>query len=71
MPVGRFTLILKKIQHMNWFILIPVGVVLIALVTFLVMRNVKDEKKFEQHLNNDYHKSKEEEGDVDIEEITK
>jgi len=56
---------------MNWFILIPVGVVLIALVTFLVMRNVKDEKKFEQHLNNDYHKSKEEEGDVDIEEITK
>ena len=56
---------------MNWFILIPVGAVLIALVTFLVMRNVKDERKFEQQLNDDYHKSKEEEGDVDIEESMK
>ncbi len=56
---------------MNWFILIPVGAVLIALVTFLVMRNVKDEKKFEQQLNNDYPKSKEEEGDVNIEESLK
>ncbi len=71
MPVGRFTLFLKKLQQMNWFILIPVGAVLIALVTFLVMRNVKDEIKFEEQVNNDYHKSKEEEGDTDIEEIMK
>ena len=55
---------------MNWLILIPVGALLIILVTFLIMRNIKDEKKFEQQLNNDYHKSKEE-GDVDIEEIMK
>ena len=56
---------------MNWLILIPVGIILISLITFLVMRNVKDERKFEQQLNNDYHKSKEEEGDVDAEEIMK
>ena len=56
---------------MNWFILIPVGIVLIALVTFLVMRNQKDEKKFEEEMNNDYHKSKDEEGDVDAEETIK
>lgn len=56
---------------MNWLILIPVGAVLIALVTFLIMRNVKDERKFEKNMNNDYHKSKEEEGDVDAEETMK
>ena len=56
---------------MNWFVLIPVGTVLIALVTFLVMRNVKDERKFEQQLNDDYPKSKEEEGDTDFEESMK
>lgn len=56
---------------MNWFILIPVGIALIALVTFLVMRNQKDEKEFEEQMNNDYPKSKDEEGDVDAEEIIK
>ena len=56
---------------MNSLILIPVGIVLIALVTFLVMRNQKDEKKFEEEMNNDYHKSKDEEGDVDAEETIK
>ncbi|MEP7254848.1 MAG: hypothetical protein ABI666_03675 [Ferruginibacter sp.] len=56
---------------MNWFILIPVGIALIALVTFLVMRNQKDEKKFEQQMNNDYHKSKDEEDEVNAEEIMK
>lgn len=56
---------------MNSLILIPVGIVLIALVTFLVMRNQKDEKKIEEEMNNDYHKSKDEEGDVDAEETIK
>ena len=56
---------------MNWAILIPVGIVLIALVVFLVVRNIKDEKKFEEELNNDYRKSKDEEGDAEIDEVMK
>ncbi len=56
---------------MNWLILIPVGIVLVALVIFLAIRNQKDEKKFENQLNNDYRKSKEEEGDTEVDEIPK
>ena len=56
---------------MNWFILIPVGIALVVLVIFMVMRNQKDEKKFEEQINEDYHKSKEEEGDIDTEEKVK
>ena len=56
---------------MNWFILIPVAIALIALVIFMIRRNQKDEKKFEEQLNNDYPKPKEDEKDVDAEEITK
>ena len=56
---------------MNWGILIPVGIVFVALIVFLVMRNRKDEKKFEKQLNNDYHKSKDEEGDAENDEIVK
>jgi large-conductance mechanosensitive channel len=55
---------------MNWNILIPVGVVLVALIVFMVLRNIKDEKKFEKQLNEDYHKSKDEEGDAEIDEVT-
>lgn len=56
---------------MNWLILIPVGVVLVALVIFLIKRNQKDEAAFEEQLNNDYAKPKEDENDPDPEEITK
>ncbi len=53
---------------MNWTVIIIVGIALIALIVFLVRRNAKDEKEFEQQQNNDYHKTKDEEGDTDIEE---
>ena len=56
---------------MNYTILLIAGIVLIGLVVFLVVRNQKDEKEFEHQLNEDYHKSKEEENDVDTEEILK
>jgi FtsZ-interacting cell division protein ZipA len=56
---------------MNWGILIPVGIALIALIVFLVIRNRKDEKEFEKQINSDYHKSKEKEGDIDVEEKMK
>lgn len=56
---------------MNWIILILFGIAVIALVVFLVMRNLKDKKEFEEQLNNDYRKTKDEEGDIDTEEIVK
>jgi protein-S-isoprenylcysteine O-methyltransferase Ste14 len=53
--------------NVNWPVLIIVGVVLAALVIFLIVRNRKDEKMLEQELNEDYTKSKEDEhtGDPD------
>jgi hypothetical protein len=56
---------------MNWFVLIPVGIGAVALLVFLVMRNIKDEKKFEDQLNNDYRKPKNDKGDVEIDEVMK
>jgi hypothetical protein len=45
---------------MKWVIIIIVGVVAIALVVFLVIRNQKDEKELEAKLNKDYPKNSEE-----------
>lgn len=56
---------------MNWFILIIFGMAVTALIVFLVKRNIKDEKVFEDQLKNDFHKSKNEEGDVDTDEVLK
>jgi len=56
---------------MNWPVLIIVGILLIALIVFLVKRNFKDEKDFETQLKNDYHKSKEKGGDIEIDEVMK
>lgn len=60
-----------KLYYMNWFIITPVVIVLAVLVFFLIKRNMQDEKTFENQLNNDYPKSKDEEGDVDIDENIK
>lgn len=54
---------------MNWLFLIFFAIAIAALIVFLVRRNLKDEKQFEKQVNNDYHKTKEEEGDIDTEEI--
>lgn len=56
---------------MNWSVLIITGLVLTALVVFLIRRNMKDEEEFEEQLKNDYHKSKDEEGDVDADNVLK
>jgi uncharacterized membrane-anchored protein YhcB (DUF1043 family) len=45
---------------MNWPVIIIVGIILLALVVFLVKRNIKDEKEVEQQLKDDYSKPKEE-----------
>ncbi len=55
---------------MNWLIVIIVGILAIALVVFLVMRNQKDEKEFEKELDNDYPKPRSEDGDIEINELT-
>jgi len=56
---------------MNLPFLIIFGIAVIVLIIFLVKRNSKDEKVFEDQMNNDYHKSKEEKGDTEIDEVTK
>lgn len=56
---------------MNWTVIIIVGILLIALVVFLVWRNIKDEREVEAQLKNDYRKTKDEEGDTDTEEVMK
>ncbi|MBK8090043.1 MAG: hypothetical protein IPK31_20180 [Chitinophagaceae bacterium] len=56
---------------MNWSIIIPVGIAVIALIVYLVIRNQKDEKQFEQQIKNDYPKAKDEEGDAEIDEVLK
>lgn len=55
-------------MDINWPVIIITGVVLVALLLFLVYRNQKDKKKLEQKLNEDFKKSKDEEGDADIED---
>ena len=57
---------------MNWIIIILVVVGAIALVVFLVKRNMKDEKEFEGQLKNDYPKpTQDEQGDTPVEETVK
>ncbi|MEP7109049.1 MAG: hypothetical protein ABI760_13735 [Ferruginibacter sp.] len=56
---------------MNWPVLILFGIAAVALIAFLVWRNQKDEKGFENQLKNDYPKPKNEEGDIEIEEVLK
>jgi hypothetical protein len=53
---------------MNWFIIIPVGIAVIALLYFIMRSNFKDEKKLEDQLNQDYPKPKEDKEDVEAEE---
>ena len=54
---------------MNWSLIVPFGIAAIALIVFLVVRNQKDEKKFEDQLKNDYPKPKEEEGNTDVDDV--
>ena len=51
---------------MNWLIIIIVGILAIALIVFLVIRNQKDEKEFEKELNNDYPKPRSEDEEIEI-----
>lgn len=56
---------------MNWPVLIIVGIASVALIVFLVVRNNKDEKQFEEQLNNDFTKPKEELSEDETDKIVK
>ena len=56
---------------MNWPVLILFGIAAIALIVFLVRRNIKDEKQLEEKIKQDYHKSKDEEGDAEVDNVLK
>ena len=56
-------------MNINWPVLIVVGVALVALVIFLIVRNMKDEKELEHNLNEDYLKPKEEEHNTDPDDV--
>lgn len=55
---------------MNLPLIIVVAAAALALIVFLIIRNNKDEKKFENQLDNDYHKPRNEEGDIDVDDLT-
>lgn len=55
----------------NWPYIFLVGVLSLALVLFLIRQNRKDQKQLEQKLNEDYHKTKDEENDVDTDDTPK
>jgi hypothetical protein len=48
---------------MNWYIIIPFGIAVIAGIIFLIKRNNKDEKQLEKQLNNELPLSKAEDAD--------
>lgn len=55
-----------KIQTMNSTVLIIVGVVALLFIIFLIIRNQKDKKEVIDQIKQDYPKSKDEEGDADV-----
>jgi LPXTG-motif cell wall-anchored protein len=56
-------------MNINWPVLIIVGIVLAALLIFLIARNRKDEKNLEHKLNEDYPKPKEDEHTDDPDDV--
>ena len=51
---------------MNLPVLIFVGIAALLFIVFLVVRNQKDKKEVIDQIKNDYPKSKDEEGDADV-----
>jgi len=51
---------------MNTSVIIVFGVLALILLVFLIIRNQKDKKEVIEQMKNDYPKSKDEEGDADV-----
>lgn len=54
---------------MNWTIIIIVGVLALGILVFTIIRNQKDEKDFEEKINNNYPKSIDQKGENDDDEL--
>ena len=61
---GIFYMSKLIIQNMNWYLIIFFGAFTMALIVFLIMRNRKDEIDFEEKINDDYTKSKQDHFDT-------
>ena len=53
---------------MNYTVIVIVGILVIGLVVFTIVRNLKDKKELEEEMNNDYQESNDQKGDFDEEE---
>lgn len=53
---------------MNVLLLILFGIAAIALIVFIIRRNLADKKEFEEKIKKDYRKPRDEEGDIDVED---
>jgi len=51
---------------MNLPVLIAIGIMAVLFIAYLVIRNQKDKKEVIDQIKNDYPKSKDEEGDADV-----
>jgi preprotein translocase subunit YajC len=56
---------------MNWYIIIPFGIVVIAGIIFMIIRNNKDKKQLEKKLSNELPAAKAEDADRDSEAVMK
>ncbi len=56
---------------MNWYIIIPFGIVVIAGIVFIIIRNNKDKNKLEKQLNDELPVSKAEDADRESEAAMK
>jgi preprotein translocase subunit YajC len=56
---------------MNWLTTTLIAIPAAILIAFLIYRNQKDEKVFEEEMKDDYTKPRNEEGDIDVDELTK
>lgn len=50
---------------MDWTIISTVAILALVLVVFTVIQNQRDEKDFEEKINNDFPKTPDQKGDVD------
>jgi hypothetical protein len=53
---------------MNWQLILLFGIAALALIVFLVARNIKDKKELENKINQDYKKPRDNQGDIEIED---
>jgi uncharacterized membrane-anchored protein YhcB (DUF1043 family) len=54
---------MEQLTSNNWLLILAVGATVVALIVWLVYRNLKDEKKLEENMNDpkrDFHKVDEE-----------